>query len=319
MKKMTISVALCTYNPKPQLLQRVIDSILIQLGFRENAEFIIVDNNSYPPVRELEINYPHSVRLVQEPKQGLTAAREAAIANVKGDIILFVDDDNILAPGYVDGVLEAFLDERLGLLGGAIYPEYESPPPAWFLEFENLIAIRRYPSSLRVRTTDFRHSDFFPVGAGFAVRTALARAYADDCNAGTRIEGRKGAALSSGEDIDLGLYVLSQGYFLLATGALRLEHVIPAFRCNEAYIKKLVRSGLMSSAEIERKWGGKQVVFPLLNKPKWKIQVRSGVFLFLSLFSPRYRIKHEIFATVAELMNRSEILVGSKRRDTVRR
>jgi len=300
---MKLTIALCTYNPKPVLLRRVVEAILPQAASRHDVEFLVIDNNSSPSVQELGVLAGLPVRVLREPRQGLTAAREAAIANAQGELILFVDDDNILDPGYLDRVIESFADEKLGLLGGAIYPEYEAPPPKWFLEYENLIAIRRYPSSLRVTTADFRHSDFFPVGAGFAVRRSLARSYVEDCERDVRIEGRKGAALSSGEDIDLALYVLSQGHSLMVTGALRLLHVIPPGRVNEAYIRRLARSGLVSSAEIERKWGRRLngSIFPLLGWPRWKVWLRAGIFSVLSPFSPKYRIKREIFMTVAGL------------------
>lgn len=300
---MKLTIALCTYNPKPMLLRRVVDAILPQMSSRHDVEFLVIDNNSSPSVQELGVLAGLPLRILREPRQGLTAAREAAIADAQGELILFVDDDNILDPGYLDLVIESFADEKLGLLGGAIYPEYEAPPPKWFLDYENLIAIRRYPSSLRVTTVDFRHSDFFPVGAGFVVRRSLARSYVEDCDRDVRIEGRKGAALSSGEDIDLALYVLSQGYSLMVTGALRLLHVIPPARVNEVYICRLARSGLASSAEIERKWSRRlnSDIFPLFAWPRWKIFLRSIIFSFLSPFSIRYRIKREIFMAIAEL------------------
>lgn len=300
---MKLTIALCTYNPKPQLLLRAVDAIVPQLESRQDVEFLVIDNNSSPSVQDLGVLSGYPLRILREPRQGLTAAREAAIAGARGELILFVDDDNILDPGYVEGVIESFADEKLGLLGGAIYPEYEAPPPAWFMDFENLIAIRRYPQSLRAQTTDFRHSDFFPVGAGFAIRTPLARAYVEDCNKDIRIEGRKGAALSSGEDIDLALYVLSQGHSLLATGSLRLLHVIPAARVNEDYIRRLARAGLISSGEIERKWSRRlnEGIFPLLGWPKWKVWLRAGVFSILYPLSPKYRIKRDIFLAVAGL------------------
>lgn len=306
---MKLTIALCTYNPKPLLLRRVVDAILPQMASRHDVEFMVIDNNSSPSVQELGVLAGLPLRILREPRQGLTAAREAAIANAQGELILFVDDDNILDPGYLDRVIESFADEKLGLLGGAIYPEYEAPPPKWFLEYENLIAIRRYPSSLRVTTADFRHSDFFPVGAGFAVRRSLARSYVEDCDRDIRIEGRKGAALSSGEDIDLALYVLSQGYSLMVTGALRLLHVIPSGRVNEAYIRRLARSGLVSSAEIEKKWSKRsnRGVFPLLAWPRRKVQLRRGIFWLLSPLSPKYRIKREIFSTLLKLQHTNKL------------
>ena len=138
----------------------------------------------------------------------------------RGDVILFVDDDNILGPDYLRQVIEAFADPRLGLLGGSIVPEFESAPPTWLSAFEEQLAIRRYAADLMVETTGLPFTDKFPVGAGSSVRRTLGLAYLADAQITGRIEGRRGRSLSSGEDLDLDLFAISTGYKLKVVGSL---------------------------------------------------------------------------------------------------
>ena len=95
------------------------------------------------------------------------AARETAIRRARGRVVLFLDDDNVLEPGYLAGVVEAFRDPALGVLGGGVIPEYEATPPSWLTEFEAYLAVRRYPRELVVETTGLPYTGHFPIGAGW--------------------------------------------------------------------------------------------------------------------------------------------------------
>ena len=125
---MQITVAVCTLNPDQGLLIRAVAAIARQLP--ANAELLVIDNNSYPSLEDRGLLAEYPVRLIRESRPGITAAREAAIHAARGDVILFADDDNILDDGYLAKASDAFAsDGRLGLLGGRVVPEYDSPPP----------------------------------------------------------------------------------------------------------------------------------------------------------------------------------------------
>jgi glycosyltransferase involved in cell wall biosynthesis len=301
---MEVTVAICTYNPNTGTLRRALDAIVAQLHEVPSAELIVVDNNSKPALAGQEFLASYPIRLICEPTPGLTAAREAAINNAEGDVIVFVDDDNVLDDHYLVTAFDWFLqDPKLGLLGGRILPEYEAQPPPWFGEFENWLAIRRYPLELHVETTEPTYSDYFPVGAGLAVRRNLARAYLEDCATAARIEGRRGSALSSGEDLDLGLFILGQGSKLAVTGSLSLTHVISSGRISDEYLQRLAVSNVKSSLELDRKWSSRfgESIYPLQSMSGPEVLLRAAVTGLLGMWSPRYRVKRCVYATLARI------------------
>ncbi len=51
--------------------------------------------------------------------KGSAAARNAGIKHVKGDIILFLDDDALIRPKYFENLTKHFEDEKVGAVGGA--------------------------------------------------------------------------------------------------------------------------------------------------------------------------------------------------------
>jgi glycosyltransferase involved in cell wall biosynthesis len=289
-----LSVAICTYNPSAETLLRALDAIVAQLPEVPSAELIVIDNNSSPALTKRDYLASYPIRLIREPTPGLTAAREAVIRNARGDVIVFVDDDNVLGARYLATVVRAFSgDSELGLLGGCIVPEYESPPPSWFEEFEPWIAVRRYTPDLHVETTAPPFSGFFPVGAGLCVRRDLALAYSEDCAGGARVEGRRGNELSSGEDVDLGFFALSQGRKLVVTGSLNLTHVIQAERITVDYLARLAVSNVRSSLQLEQKWAPRfgRSVLPMVSVPIVDLLARTAATTALSPWSPRFRIK----------------------------
>jgi glycosyltransferase involved in cell wall biosynthesis len=299
-----LTVAICTHNPDEETFLRALDAITSQLDEIASVELIVVDNNSSPPLQSQRYLDGYQLRLISEPEPGLTAAREAAIKSAAGSVIVFVDDDNLLGSGYLVAVANAFAaDGKLGLLGGRIVPEYAEQVPEWFGEFEHWLAIRRHSRELHVETTGPPFSSYFPVGAGLAVRHDLALAYLEDCSQTQRIEGRRGDALSSGEDLDLGLFALSRGYKLVVDGGLSLTHVISQGRTTEAYMERLAVGNVRSALALEQKWAPRfgTSIYPMFSMSLFALLLRSAATLALSLRSPRYKVKYRIYATLVRV------------------
>ena len=286
------------------MIARAIASVVSQLPpLGDTTEFLIVDNNSEPPLCGAAYLQSVPAQIIREPIQGLMAARETAIRRARGKVVLFLDDDNILAPGYLSGVANAFDDPTLGIISGGVFPEYESTPPAWLREFEAYLAVRPYARDLVVNTTGLPYTGHFPIGAGMAIRRTLAIDYLADAEGTNRIEGRKGHALSSCEDLDLDFFALYRGYHLRVVGALRLTHVIPARRCTEAYISQLVVSTLRSCHDVERKWANRfdRTLFPVLHDRSLEARLRSVAFTLLSPLSARHRVRRRIYRETRRL------------------
>lgn len=251
---MNVSIVVCTLNPNERYLVRCLDAIASQLPHGGRVECLIVDNGSETPVADLASVRGRDVRIVREERPGLTAARARGVAEAQYEVLIFVDDDNVLASDYVSAACTLFADLRIGALSGAVLPEYETPPPSWFLRFEEAIAVRRLPPDHLHLTAVPAFTSFFPIGAGLCIRRDVLRRYFAEYSDAQRIEGRIGDSLSSGEDIDIALAAIRWGFLVGSSGSLRLTHIIPPRRTTVRYVAALNRGSLRSCFQIDRKW-----------------------------------------------------------------
>jgi len=99
---MRISFVVPAYNEETYLPD-CLDSILAQTRDLPagSVEIIVVNNASTDRTREVALSYP-GVQVVDEPRKGLTHARQAGFAASTGELIANVDSDSRLTPGWVD-------------------------------------------------------------------------------------------------------------------------------------------------------------------------------------------------------------------------
>jgi glycosyltransferase involved in cell wall biosynthesis len=244
---MKLSVVIVTHNPDRTRLRRVCDAICAQTLGADTCELILVDNLSSPPLSSSLLSGVHfEARLLREERLGTSYARQTGIAAASGEVIVFVDDDNVLACNYLSEAIE-FLRHypAVGAVGGAIEPEFETPLPEWLRAHQDLLAVRSFGDAVLVsseRDTKHQYPWFAPIGAGMALRTACAHAYvAAARNCSHSSVGRKGTKFLGGcEDAEIVLFgVLRTGYDVAYSPRLRLTHLIPARRLRFAYLSKL--------------------------------------------------------------------------------
>ncbi len=132
---MFLTVAICTYN-RGDMLPQTIESVLAQ-EIPENTEweFLIVDNNSKDRTRDLVQTYAAGnpcIRYIFEPQQGLTHARNRVLAEAKGVIVVFTDDDIQPAPYWLrNTVRAAAAHPEWAIFGGKVLPSNPDSFPAW--------------------------------------------------------------------------------------------------------------------------------------------------------------------------------------------
>jgi glycosyltransferase involved in cell wall biosynthesis len=115
---MRLSFVVPAYNEEAYL-PACLESILEQTReLSEPVEIIVVNNASTDRTREVALGYA-GVRVVDEPRKGLTFARQAGFAASTGELIANVDSDSRLTPGWVRKVLAEFAgDAKLVALSG---------------------------------------------------------------------------------------------------------------------------------------------------------------------------------------------------------
>ncbi len=100
---LALSIIIPTKN-RPKLLDAAVRSALNTLP-KNNAEVIIVDDRSTPPVLDtLKISDRHLRVIDSGALPGVSGARNYGVLHALGHRILFLDDDDLMLPGYPDWV-----------------------------------------------------------------------------------------------------------------------------------------------------------------------------------------------------------------------
>jgi glycosyltransferase involved in cell wall biosynthesis len=164
------TVIVCTRN-HAELLGDCLRS-LVSDGSRTPRELLVVDNGSTDETAAVVASFP-GVRHVLEPALGLSNARNRGVVEARGAILLFTDDDVRVEPDWVDNLVAAFEDPRVGAAGGRIVPDWPSAPPAWLDgPHRELLTLIDYGAESRT----FAAGEH-PLGANMAVRASVARSF----------------------------------------------------------------------------------------------------------------------------------------------
>lgn len=257
-----VSVVLPTHAPHGGRFARTLAGLCAQSLPSTQWELVVVDNASptpvtLPPAPEL----PAETRIIREPLLGLTPARRRGLAAARGDWVVLVDDDNVLATDYLAQVVALFAAHpKLGAAGGRIIGEFEKSRPGWWQpQFDDLLACRDLgtapqicPSLLDASTGRAQYPHCAPVGAGMALRrAALAPWLADEST--SDLPDRRGRELSSSGDNDIVFSVLRAGWSVGYFPSLALTHLIPAVRLERDYLARLNRGIARSWMQVLRK------------------------------------------------------------------
>ena len=261
MSDFKISVCICTHSPRPAPFARTLDGLRAQTLPKSQWELLLIDNASAPPLAPDLSWHPHA-RVIREESLGLTPARLRAFRESSADLLVLVDDDNILAPDYLDRALALSAQwPILGAWGGQCLPEFEAPPEEWTREYWNWIAIREFSGDLWSNVP--RSQATAPCGAGMCLRRSVAEAYAQKLteDEARRTMDRTGRALYGGGDTDLALTACDLGLGTGLFAALQLTHLIPKNRLTEDYLLNLVRS-MTYSATMLASFRGEPPILP---------------------------------------------------------
>lgn len=248
-----ISVITCTHNPRKDYLEKVLVGLKSQTFPIEKWEFLLIDNASHELLySKIDLSWHLNARHIREEKLGLTNARLRGIREARGEILVFVDDDNVLDSNYLENTWQIGCDwSILGAWGGQIRPEFEVEPPEWTKPYWAMLAIREFDKD-RWSNLVNQHITT-PCGAGLCVRKIVAQEYAKLIGQDSkRAElDRKGNLLTSCGDSDLAFTACDLN---LGTGqfkSLGLTHLIPSSRLDESYLLRLVEGMTFSGIVLE--------------------------------------------------------------------
>lgn len=281
-----VSVIISTHNPHYGRLKRTLQGLLAQTLPPQQWELVLVDNACDLPLTmaNLALSFRNNITLTREDRLGLTFGRLKGIEQSGGWILVFIDDDNVTAPDYLQNALSIFRRlPCLGLGGGKCVPEWEcgSPEP-WVTESYANLALRDLGEDelLASFAAPPVYPSCAPIGAGMIARREAMGSWANGCVAEGAPTGRRGGDLTSGEDCDIVLSVLRDGWDVGYFPELMLTHLIPSARVTREYLGRLNYGIAKSWIQVLARHG----IYPWPPAARWSVPFRKARAYF------RYRV-----------------------------
>ena len=269
-----ISVVVCTYK-RVDFLVKCLAALAGQDFSKNDYEIVIVNNNSPDNTDEvcrdfIKSNPSLHIQYYIETQQGLSYARNRGISLSKGEIIIFLDDDAIARPDYLQKMNTFFESYPQAVAcGGRIYPLFESKRPKWMSKY--LLSLT---SSIDMgdEVKTFSHKKY-PIGANMAFRKFVFEKFGMfDVNLGRRGDNLEGAEEKA---IFYNLYRDKMPAYYVPDAIV--DHAVPEKRLTYDFFKRQaqgigyserIRAKSISKKEYAKsvcrelvKWGGSFVLF----------------------------------------------------------
>jgi glucosyl-dolichyl phosphate glucuronosyltransferase len=228
MTELRLTVVICTYN-RAELLRQTLTGIGRQNFPHERFEVLVIDNNSSDRTREVVESFAAASpapRHILETRQGLDHARNRAITEARGEIIVFGDDDILVESDWLTRLTAPFAADhahKIGAVGGEVVPVFPDGLPPWVAEWHSPLAFRPDPGPLPPAQS--------PMGANFAFPKSV---FAQHGPFHTALD-RSGGNFFGGGDTEMIHRLRAAGLEIWFVPAARVLHQMPASRTTFRY------------------------------------------------------------------------------------
>lgn len=241
------TVAIPTYNGEDKLPE-MLERLRSQTGTENISwEIIVVNNNSTDNtekiLQEFQDNWsePFSLKVYVEPQQGAAFARWRAIQEASGELVGFLDDDNLPASDWVAAAYAFGLEyPQAGVYGGQIHPNFEVEPPENIEDIIGFLAIRErgnIPNKYKPEVLSL------PPGAAMVVRR---QAWLDSVPKVPIMSGKVAGSMVQGDDWEPLMYIYKAGWEIWYNPAMHTYHQIPRWRLEREYLLSLIHGSCLS-------------------------------------------------------------------------
>ena len=270
------TVVICTHD-RADVVARAVHGALGEAATAD-AEVLVVENactDRTPSVlAELVLRHPGRLRVVHEPRLGLSGARNRGLAEARGEITVFLDDDAVPRSGWLTALLAPYADARVACVGGRIRLHFPTPPPSW-LGPDVHSAFSAFDAGDEPRRLRYGHDDY-PYGANISFRTATARAAGGFC---TRL-GPLGRLDLVHDETDLCYRLDRDGHHVVyAPGAVVDHWVLPERTSPERLLRRFDLTGRSGALFILRNRG--------VARALWRVWWLYGAHLIALPYTPR--------------------------------
>ena len=268
--KRKLSVVITTYR-RDELLQQALESLTRQNFPRQDFEILVVNNDPSDPnpplaVARLQESYftddRERIRLVECPIPGLSYARNAGIAEARGEVLCFLDDDALARPDWLEQIWQAFESRPdLGVAGGHIFLKYPQPrPPVLKAGLERFWTQFITPQRSYTEVQNYME---FPWGANWcARRQALLEM------GGFRGQyGRRKRDFSGGEELIAAILAQRLGFDVAIQPTAEVDHQPEQNRFTYTYLRKTIIAQIIIHYHMNR---DQYLPRPITVKNNWR-------------------------------------------------
>jgi glycosyltransferase involved in cell wall biosynthesis len=256
------TIVIPAYNSRDRI-SIPLRALVAQAANPKHWELIVIDNASTDGTAEFVEGTRAlaqlrdrgvACRVIREPAKGLTRARFRGVAEARGELVCFLDDDCEPHSDYVAVGTNIFDgNEDVALLVSRVVPAFETPPPPAIYRRRHLLAINDYmgdqpvwwPANASIAPT---------IGAGLWVRLSVFNEAVASVIPSGLIPDRVGDALTSGGDIEIGILIGSRNLRRGFIPTLSLRHHIPTSRFEVGYFLRLIDGTVRSEATLRAKY-----------------------------------------------------------------
>lgn len=238
----TLSVIICCYTmDRWHDLVEAVHEVERQAG--GSAQVLVCVDHNDTLFRRASAALPRATVVENTHQQGLSGARNSAVEQASGDVLVFLDDDAAPTEGWLDALLEPFADADVAAVGGAATPAWPTRRPGWFPgEFDWVVGCSYL--GLPVKRTQVRNV----MGCNMAFRREV-------FEAGLRFSpavGRNGNDSGGCEETELCIQLRRrwpESAVVFEPGAV-VRHRVPPSRCSWAYFARRCYAEGLSKARV---------------------------------------------------------------------
>ena len=232
-----LSLIIPTHNRSERLIA-ALESVIRQDLPAADWECVVVSNNSTDDTvarfGDFAARYPGlNLRLVTEDGPGVSYARNRGIAETSAPLLVFIDDDERINPGFLRAYADFFdAHPDAVVAGGRIIAEYVTGRPAWLSKYTEMPIANPMDFGDAVRPCP---AGRVPGGGNMAFRRSAALRYGGfDPSLG-----RVGRMLIGGEENDFFERLMRGGETCWYVPGAVMWHIIPPEKLTESYFRRL--------------------------------------------------------------------------------
>lgn len=131
-----IDICICTFK-RPFLAETLRSIAALNRGVHQ-VRVIIADNDTVPSARELvtalAAEMPMPVTYVHAPEANICIARNACLDQADADYVAFVDDDEVVTPGWITALVDEAEASGAAAVLGPVHAVYGPDAPRWMVD-----------------------------------------------------------------------------------------------------------------------------------------------------------------------------------------